>query len=53
MAGWGRPWVNQSNSVKLLGVPERHDPVATNLDRLHESAANRANGQEPETPKYP
>ncbi len=29
------------------------DHVATNLDRLHDSAANQANGQEPDTPKQP
>jgi integrase len=29
------------------------DHVATNLDRLHGSAANQANGQEPDTPKRP
>lgn len=27
------------------------DDVATNLDRLNGSAANQANGQEPDTPK--
>ncbi|MCV7377646.1 site-specific integrase [Mycobacterium alsense] len=29
------------------------DQVATNLDRLHGSAANQANGQEPDTPNHP
>jgi len=29
------------------------DHVATNLDRLHSSGANQANGQEPDTPKRP
>ena len=29
------------------------DHVATNLDRLHGSTANQANGQEPDTPKHP
>jgi hypothetical protein len=29
------------------------DHVATNLDRLHSSAANQANGQESDTLKHP
>jgi integrase len=29
------------------------DQVATNLDRLHDSAANQTNGQEPDTRKHP
>ena len=35
MAGWGQSWANQSNSVKLLGVHERHDRKADGLAAVH------------------